>query len=268
MTREDAKKFLIASFVTGSHSYGLNSPTSDVDRKGIIIEPIERLCGLGQPWDGAVYNQAGAGDDYELYGMRKFIRLALKGNPTVTELLFLKPEWADARGFKVQELAPLIISRQAGKAYLGYIQAQRMRMTGERGNGGHGKPRRDEISERVGFDTKFAMHMLRLGFQGIELLSTGKLTLPLVEEKDFLLAVRRGEVDFQSCLSTCGELEAELKELLSTSPIQPEPQTDAVEAYMLKLYWLTWSAQRSVADHLDGERLLEALWSPGMGMRK
>ena len=47
-----------------------------------------------------------------------------------------------------------------------------------------------------GFDTKYAMHMLRLGFQGVELLTTGRLSLPMREpERSFLLDVRRGKVD-------------------------------------------------------------------------
>jgi len=46
-----------------------------------------------------------------------------------------------------------------------------------------------------GFDTKYAMHMLRLGFQGVELLTTGRLSLPMREpERSYLLDVRRGRL--------------------------------------------------------------------------
>jgi hypothetical protein len=30
-----------------------------------------------------------------------------------------------------------------------------------------------------GYDTKYAMHVLRLGLQGVELLTTGRFTLPV-----------------------------------------------------------------------------------------
>src|SRR5688572_31106775 len=42
---------------------------------------------------------------------------------------------------------------------------------------------RPELEEMYGFDTKYAMHMLRLGFQGVELLTTGRLNLPMRSEE-------------------------------------------------------------------------------------
>jgi hypothetical protein len=38
---------------------------------------------------------------------------------------------------------------------------------------------RPELVAVHGYDTKYAMHALRLGLQGIELLSTGRITLPV-----------------------------------------------------------------------------------------
>jgi hypothetical protein len=38
---------------------------------------------------------------------------------------------------------------------------------------------RPELVEKHGYDTKFAAHMVRLGYQGVELLETGRFTLPL-----------------------------------------------------------------------------------------
>jgi hypothetical protein len=68
------------------------------------------------------------------------------------------------------------------------------------------------------FDTKYAMHMLRLGFQGVELLTTGRLSLPMREPaRSFLLDVRRGKVSEQECLTRAGELEKDLTDLATTS---------------------------------------------------
>jgi uncharacterized protein len=247
VTREEVEKHQILRLVTGSHAYGLNGPDSDIDEKAIVIEPIAEVCGIGHPWEGKVYSQAGK-EDFEVYGLRKYLRLALKGNPTVTEMLFIKGGTRDARGSKLQELAPLIVSRQAGKAYLGYMQAQRKRLMGERGNAGHGAPRQDLI-EKYGFDTKFAMHMLRLGFQGIELLSNGTLQLPVRDDvRNYLLEVRQGAVRLDLCLKRTEELEAELKGLLQTAPIQEFSQVEAVERWMLDMYFYNWSGMRSAED--------------------
>jgi hypothetical protein len=85
-----------------------------------------------------------------------------------------------------------------------------------------------------GFDTKYAMHMLRLGLQGVELLTTGRLSLPMREpERSYLLDVRRGKLSEQECLTRAGELEHELSDLETTSPLPEAPQEGHVEEWVL-----------------------------------
>ena len=53
---------------------------------------------------------------------------------------------------------------------------------------------RPELIEAHGFDTKYAMHAARLGHQGLELLATVRLTLPLPEPaRSEVMAIRLGE---------------------------------------------------------------------------
>jgi len=61
------------------------------------------------------------------------------------------------------------------------LQAQKQRLTGERGQK---RIHRPELEEMYGFDTKCAMHMLRLGFQGVELLTTGRLSCRLAIRRE------------------------------------------------------------------------------------
>lgn len=70
-------------------------------------------------------------------------------------------------GRQLQLLAPAFASRQAGRRFLGYLEAQRQRLVGERGQR---DVNRAELVEQFGYDTKYAMHMLRLGHQGVEAL--------------------------------------------------------------------------------------------------
>jgi hypothetical protein len=122
--------------------------------------------------------------------------------------------------------------------YLGYLQAQKQRLTGERGQK---RIHRPELEEMYGFDTKYAMHMLRLGFQGVELLTTGRLSLPMREpERSYLLDVRRGKVSEQDCLTRAGELERELAELEATSVLPEAPAERQVEEWVLDAYRRSW----------------------------
>ncbi len=108
-------------------------------------------------------------------------------------------------------------SRRAGHAYLGYMQRQRDRMTGERGQMRVNRP---ELIERHGFDTKYAGHVLRLGYQGLEFLESGRLTLPTrVAERTRVLDVRKGRVTFEEVLAEADELQRRLESLLEGSPL-------------------------------------------------
>jgi len=49
------------------------------------------------------------------------------------------------------------------------------------------------------------MHAVRLGYQGIELLETGRLTLPMAEPaRSRVMAVRLGERSFEEVLKAAG----------------------------------------------------------------
>jgi predicted nucleotidyltransferase len=268
MTLNEIEKRTILRAVVGSTMHGLNNQDGleDRDEMGICIEPIKEAIGVGAPFEQFVYRTAAeregrhdapsvAGDlDLTIYSLRKYCRLALKGNPTVLTLLFVPLGnllTTDSRGVKLQELASYFVSKQAGRAFWGYMQAQKQRLLGERGNGGHGAPR-SELTAKFGFDTKFAMHMCRLGFQGIELMKTGKLTLPMIGSREWLLDLRQGKVSLQSALTVAGELEAELEDLIDgKSPIPDMPDSAKVEEWMLKMYIRQWSSDRTLEDHVE-----------------
>lgn len=248
-----AEKATIIRAVVGSTAHGLNlEGTDDRDEMGVCIESLESFGGFSE-FEQYIYRSAAeregkhdapsqAGDlDLIIYSLKKFLRLAMQGNPTVLNLLFVKDCVAvDSRGRQLQDMSPHIISRVAGKRYLGYMESQRQRLLGERGQK---KVNRPELEEKYGFDTKYAMHILRLGFQGVELLTTGRISLPMREsERVFVRAVREGQVPLHDVLQKAGDLERELKDLLDTSTLAEEPNRELVQDWMLNMYWQTWKS--------------------------
>lgn len=244
------------------HGLNVNDGIEDRDEMGICVEPLEEAMALWDPFEQFIYRSAAeregredarstAGDlDLTIYSLRKWTRLALKGNPTIMLLLFTPDEqlmYCDELGAELRKLTPSIISRRVQGPFLGYLQAQKQRLMGERGQK---RVHRPELEEMYGFDTKYAMHMLRLGFQGVELLSTGRLSLPMREPaRSFLLNVRRGKISEQECLTRAGELEQELTDLATTSPLQDEPNEARVEQWVLDAYRRRWSFPSASPDH-------------------
>lgn len=251
-TQEQVDSCTIIRAVVGSKCLGLDIPESDTDEMGICVEPLSEAVGLDAPFEQFVRtgpDERREGPDLQIYGLRKYVKLALSGNPTILALLFIPTEFIsviDAKGTQLRDMRGSIISRHAGKAFLGYMQAQRMRLVGERGQK---RIKRPELEEKFGFDTKYAMHVLRLGMQGVELLTTGNLNFPMSrEEIDYLYGVREGAESLQAVLTKAGELEAELKLLLDNSPLPAEPNRAMVEDWMLTTYIRSWTAAQTTKD--------------------
>jgi predicted nucleotidyltransferase len=246
--RKIAEDGLILLATVGSTAHGLNLPgADDHDQMGVCIEPKEWVIGL-RHFEQDVYRtkpdgeRSGPGDvDRTIYSLRKFCRLALSGNPSILTLLFVRPQYVRPQGESLQSIAFAFAARSAGKAFLGYMTQQRQRLLGERGQMNVKRP---ELVDEHGYDTKYAMHMLRLGFQGVEFLETGKLSLPIAEEeRAFILAVRKGEVDLNDVLTQAGDLERRVEDLLDTSPLPPKPDSDYVNRWLVGAYTSAWAGR-------------------------
>lgn len=242
-----AQRGLILHGIVGSTVHGLSNPgTDDRDEMGVCIEPPEYIAGL-RPFEHWVFRSqpegvpSGPGDlDLTIYGLRKYCRLALKGSPTVLLLLFLSDEHVIDRtplGEDLQVLAPAFISKRVGRSFLGYVDAQRRGLIGER----HATRTR-ELSSEHGYDTKYAMHALRIAHQGLELLNTGRITLPIAEpERSRLLEVRRGEVPLRMVLDRLHEQSARLEDAMLGTALPDEPNRAAVDAFLVAAYQRTWA---------------------------
>jgi hypothetical protein len=235
--------------LVGSTVHGVTvDSTDDRDEMGICIEPPEYVVGL-RPFAQWVFRtqpegvRSGPGDvDRTVYSLRKWCRLALSGNPTVMLLLHVPEDQCsviEQPGRDLRANKQWFAARRAGHAYLGYMQRQRERMTGERGQMRVNRP---ELIEQYGFDTKYAGHVLRLGYQGIEFLETGTLTLPLPEpNRTHILDVRNGRVPFPDVLDEANELQQRLETLLQMSPLAEHPDHDAVNEFLADAYRSWWS---------------------------
>ena len=66
----------------GSHAYGTNIPTSDVDLRGVFIQPLEDVLKYG--YKDQVADKT---NDIVFYELKRFLELVKKNNPNILELL-------------------------------------------------------------------------------------------------------------------------------------------------------------------------------------
>jgi hypothetical protein len=180
-----------------------------------------------------------------MYSLRKYLRLATKGNPTALLPLFAP---ADAvlvltpLGDELRALGPAVLSQRAVHRFLGYMRAQRDRLTGSRPGG---VPNRPELVQRYGYDVKYASHALRLAYQGLEIVRHGRLTLPMPEaERERVLRVKRGDVPaLPEVVAEIAGIEADIEEALTTgtTPLPTVPDIDAVSAWSTAAHRRQWN---------------------------
>jgi hypothetical protein len=257
-TNEIVERATILRATVGSTVHGLHhGGQDDRDEMAVFVEPPEYLLGLSRAPGirGGLYGlehfvdrtqpegvRSGPGDlDLVAYSLRKYVRLALKGHPTILLLLFVPAELVLVEtelGRELRQLRPALLSRRAGRGYLGYLGGQKERLLGTRGQRNVNRP---ELVEAHGYDTKYAMHAARLGYQGVELLRTGQLTLPMPEpERSSVMAIRTGERSFDEAIAEIEAVERTLAEALETSPLPAEPDRQAVDAFLVDAYRRAW----------------------------
>src|SRR6266498_4142751 len=265
--RAIAEKGMILRVQVGSGMDGTSiTGQDDRDEMGLCLEPPQFVTGLARvpngiagrgpsvrfeqyerhtAWDrpGGPANRSGAGDlDVIIYSARKWARLALAGNPTVLLVLFVPDRevvFRDEAGAELAANAHRFVSRLAAGRYLGYLKAQKAAMTGQAG----AHTNRPELVAVHGYDTKYAMHALRLGLQGIELLTTGRITLPVPEpHRAYLRSIRRGEIPLDEVVAAISQAEAELTTLATTSSIPAEPDRAWVDDWLHRSHLAFWAA--------------------------
>jgi uncharacterized protein len=231
--RRIAEQGMILRVQVGSGVHGTSvSGQDDRDEMGLCLEPAAFVTGLARVPSGL---------DVIIYSARKWARLALAGNPTVLLVLFVPDEevvFRDEAGAELTDNAHRFVSRLAADRFLGYLNGQRAAMVGAAG----AHTNRPELVARHGYDTKYAMHALRLGLQGIELLTTGRITLPVPEpDLGYLRSIRRGEVGLAEVVDAVTAAQARLAALRDSAAVPAEPDRRWVDDWLHRSYERFWA---------------------------
>lgn len=119
------KNIILLTF-GGSHAYGTNVPTSDVDIRGCALNSKADLLGFGT-FEQVVNTET----DTTVYAFNKLIQLLLSCNPNTIELLGCKPEhyfYLTDIGKALLENRKLFLSKRAVHSFGGYSTQQLRRL--------------------------------------------------------------------------------------------------------------------------------------------
>jgi uncharacterized protein len=115
-----SSNFLLFNCISGSRAYGLHTPQSDTDMKGVFLLPKKIYYGLD--YTEQVNNES---NDEVYYELKRFVDLLVKNNPNILELLNTPADCILFRHPVMDLLKPtLFLSKLCKQTFAGYAQSQ------------------------------------------------------------------------------------------------------------------------------------------------
>ncbi|MEY9926718.1 putative nucleotidyltransferase [Catenulispora sp. GP43] len=217
---------VLLSGIVGSTAYGLAGPDSDVDRLGMFAAPTLSLLGLHTPRDSHVTTSP----DVTFHEAAKLARLALGGNPTASELLWLPDDLYERRtplGDEAISLRTAFLSApRVHDAYLGYATQQFRKLLSRDPSWTHRKI------------AKHARHLMRLVNQGHELYTTGHVTIRLPDPERYHAFGESVAADPDAARPFMADAEERFATARTVLP--REPESAAAEDWLLRVRKAFW----------------------------
>lgn len=227
----------------GSYAHGLNTADSDHDYIGLYADTPETLIGIN-PTSRAtklrdkpegVKSEAGD-EETTLYSLRHYTSLAAQGNPTLMTLLFT-PTLISPDTIELQTNRDMFLSKRLVARHIGYADNMTARLTG----GKAPRTNRPELVAAHGYDTKAAMHAIRLLMQGHEMLTTQTMQMPMRhDQRTYLLALRNGAIPKQEALNAIQHWKRAIREAETTTTLPDQPDYDRINRWLIKTHHQQW----------------------------
>jgi uncharacterized protein len=158
-----SNRFILVKALGGSHSYGLSTPASDLDYRGVFVNTkASHLVGLRRD---EVFVEKDL-DDEVFYEFRHALKLLKSANTQIVELLFMDEylEVSDDWKLLIERRLELIDSERLFSGLRGYMQGELKLANGERTGRLGGK--RKEALDKYGYSPKNFVQLLRLAYAG------------------------------------------------------------------------------------------------------
>jgi predicted nucleotidyltransferase len=222
----DLRPWIIYRCQVGSRAFGLAHEGSDQDIRGIYLPPARLHWSLFKLPEQLEFNAGGTDEVY--WELEKFLKLALKANPNVLEVLWTPAVLlADEVAVRLRDLREVFLTRHLYKTYSGYVLSQFRRMANAHARTGKYKP-------------KHAMHLIRLLYSGIEALRDGQIRIDVGEHRDELLAIKAGALSFEQASNRALALDREFHEAYRQTKLPEQPDYRRVDELLI------WARRRMV----------------------
>lgn len=237
----------------GSFSHNLNIEGSDHDYIGVVVPPPRYVLvpfrsplthGKDVPFENFRFSASEV--EGQLYGIGKFVKMLLDGNPNVVGLLWNKPEFTWATPFLYSHMVQeryRFASQGSIRKFIGFADSEIQSMTKFEGDG-IGEKRRNLVLE-YGYNTKSAVNAVRMMRTIVEFSREGYMRTFREADRDDLLGIKRGQWSVDRIRDEVERIKAELNSTPSVLPLEPDYE------FAHKLLMMTYRMYWRRFDHED-----------------
>lgn len=214
----DLEDHVIYRCIVGSRAYGLETDASDTDLRGIYLAPVELHWSL--------YGAPEQFEDNEkqtcYWELQKFLVMALKANPNILECLYSPlVEKVTPIATELLAIRDKFLSQMIFQTFNGYALSQFKKIEQDLRNQGEVR-------------WKHAMHLLRLLMTGAATLREGRVPVQVGEQRDKLLAVKRGELTWTQVDAWRQELHRDFEQALMATRLPERPDYEVANGFLIR----------------------------------
>ena len=261
--------------VMGSVSYGVSGDSSDVDIYGFCIPPRDivfphlagEIMGFGKPrerFDQWQQHHVQPPDgrettyDFQIFSIVRYFQLCMECNPNMIDSLFTPRRCvmhSTQVGEIVRENRKLFLHKGAWHKFRGYAYSQMHKI---KGKVNASNPARAETIAKIGYDVKFAYHVVRLLDEVEQIMVEQDLNLERNREQ--LKSIRRGEWTLEQIQAHFEAKERALENTYAASTLRHSPDEAAIKDVLLTCLEMHFgSLQNAVQREVSVDRLVRDL---------
>jgi predicted nucleotidyltransferase len=224
------------------HGKWINSPQPDESPKQLDFVSVVHNCTSHKPWNKQVpfdnFSALHLGDNiYGLFRDNGKTWRDVNGNPIVKETEYFNgnPNYVVqllTRKSRTPDIIVKINVKQFKESHENWINYWSWIS--------NRNPKRSALEEQFGYDTKHAMHLVRLLRMGAEALSTGIINVRRADATE-LLAIRAGKWTYDELIEYAEHMHNNINELLKTTALPLTVNTKFVANLTMQVQDAVWS---------------------------
>lgn len=236
------QNYVICEYLGGSHLYGLNTPESDEDVRGVFVNTEPKfILGTGR-FDEERKQNYKIKEDIVYKELSAFVRLLYAANTEALEVLFAPREAFTLLRADMQKIREshesLVDSQKLYNCLRGYMQGEYRLAIGER-KGQIGGKRYAKLQE-VGFSPKNFTQLFRLAYAGCIFFKQNRFPVNLKDEPIYeeLMKIKTKPESFtvESLTASYKEAEKNLDEAFANRVVDRKFNDDVANKLLLNTY--------------------------------